>query len=60
MSSAEMPPKKASEPPAPQTQGTCQICGRTGGVVYDPDKAPPNRLCYRCAVEYGMQDQEDE
>lgn len=41
-------------------QGTCQVCGKTGGVVFDPEKAPPNLLCYRCVAEYGMQDGDDE
>ena len=43
---------------APQL--TCQVCGKTGGVVFDPEKAPPNRLCYRCVAEYGMQDSDEE
>ena len=41
-------------------QGTCQVCGKTGSIVYDPEKAPPNRLCFRCAAEYGMQDSDEE
>lgn len=51
-------------PPAPPSgqgrQGTCQICGKPGAVIFAPEKAPPNRLCYRCAAEYGMQDTDDE
>lgn len=60
MSNADMPAKKPAPVPAPKSQGACQICGKVGGVVFDPEKAPPNRLCYRCAAEYGMQDAEDE
>lgn len=40
-------------------EGACQVCGKKGAVVFDPEKAPPNRLCYRCAMEYGMQEQDD-
>lgn len=45
---------------APNAPMACQICGKVGGVVYDPEKAPPNRLCYQCAAEYGMQDSDEE
>jgi uncharacterized protein (DUF983 family) len=41
-------------------QGTCQVCGKVGNVIFDPEKAPPNRLCFRCAAEYGMQDSDEE
>lgn len=44
----------------PANTGRCQVCGRAGGVIYDPEKAPPNRLCYSCAAEYGMQDADDD
>ncbi|MGC4115849.1 MAG: hypothetical protein QM765_14895 [Myxococcales bacterium] len=58
MDSQETTPKKS--PTAPKgRQGTCQVCGKQGAVVFDPEKAPPNRLCYRCAMEYGMQEQDD-
>jgi hypothetical protein len=60
MSDAETTPKKPANAPAPQNKGACQICGKVGGVIYDPEKAPPNRLCYRCATEYGMRDYDDE
>ncbi len=59
MSTAETPPKKPAATPAPKA-ATCQICGKVGGVVFDPEKPPPNRLGYRCAAEYGMQDPEDD
>ncbi|HEY3446765.1 MAG TPA: hypothetical protein VGK67_10395 [Myxococcales bacterium] len=59
MDSQETAPK--TNPMAPKgRQGTCQVCGRVGGVIFDPEKAPPNRLCFRCAAEYGMQDQDDQ
>ncbi len=63
MNNADTPPKKtppAGAPASPKGQGTCQICGKVGGVIFDPEKAPPNRLCYRCAAEYGLQDEDDE
>jgi len=41
-------------------QGTCQVCGKVGRVVAEPEKPPPNVLCYRCVVEYGMQDAPDD
>lgn len=52
-----MPPTRepqiaeAGEVKAPQTR--CELCGTVGHTVYDPNKAPPNRLCLRCAMEYG-------
>jgi len=52
--------KAAATQPGKGRQGTCQVCGKVGGVVFDPEKAPPNRLCFRCAAEYGMQDQDDD
>jgi hypothetical protein len=45
---------------AASKQETCQICGKAAAAVYDPERPPPNRLCYRCAAEYGMQDGEEE
>jgi uncharacterized protein (DUF983 family) len=54
------PKKPVTGMPGRGRQGTCQVCGKVGGVVFDPEKAPPNRLCFRCAAEYGMQDQDDE
>lgn len=60
MDSQEMTPKTGATAAPKGRQGTCQVCGKVGGVVYDPEKAPPNRLCFRCAAEYGMQDSEDE
>ena len=52
--------KSEAMQPGKGRQGTCQVCGKVGGVVFDPEKAPPNRLCFRCAAEYGMQDQDEE
>ena len=40
-------------------QGTCQVCGKTASVIFDPEKAPPNRLCFRCASKYGMQESDE-
>ncbi len=36
---------------APQSR--CDVCGKLGETVYQPDRSPPNRFCIRCAVEYG-------
>ena len=58
MDSHETAPKKTETKPSGR-EGTCQICGKTGAVVYDPEKAPPNRLCFRCAAEYGLQEPDD-
>lgn len=58
----DTPETPTKTPPAakPANTGTCQICGAVGRVVYDPEKAPPNRLCYRCVAEYGMDDPDDD
>ncbi|MBI5542799.1 MAG: hypothetical protein HY901_02845 [Deltaproteobacteria bacterium] len=60
MDSQQTTPKNQGGPPGKGRQGACQVCGKVGGVVFDPEKAPPNRLCFRCASEYGMQDSDDE
>jgi uncharacterized protein (DUF983 family) len=61
MDTPETRSKARTVDPSPTPmKGTCQVCGRSGGVVYDPEKAPPNRLCYRCAAEYGLQDPYDD
>ncbi len=51
---------KPGSPQKPAKESTCQICGKTGGVVFVPEKSPPNRLCYRCAAEYGARDEDEE
>lgn len=62
MDSQDTTPKQSA--PSPLTprarQGTCQVCGKVGAVVWEPEKAPPNRLCYRCAADYGMREQDEE
>ena len=60
MDSQETTRKPRSTPPRRSHQGTCQVCGTSGNVIFDPEKAPPNRLCFRCAAEYGMQDAADD
>ena len=52
--------KPAAAQPGRGRAGTCQVCGKVGSVIFDPEKAPPNRLCFRCAAEYGMQDSDEE
>jgi len=60
MDSPETTPKLAAVEPPAARQGTCQVCGKVGAVVLDPEKAPPNRLCYRCVTEYGMGEHDDD
>ncbi len=49
MSPAETP---NTTPQKSEPKGTCQVCGAVGPVVYDPERPPPNKLCYKCAAEY--------
>jgi hypothetical protein len=51
---------KPADPSPADIHGTCQVCGKSGRIIYDPEKAPPNRLCYRCAAEYGLQETYEE
>ncbi|HEY3445139.1 MAG TPA: hypothetical protein VGK67_02200 [Myxococcales bacterium] len=40
-------------------RGRCEVCGAEGPIVIVPEAPPPNRLCEKCATEYGIAVAED-